>query len=243
VLCPAAASLDQIPWPADVENYNPENLCFKLPDGTYIGKIMAYVNPGWTDNGIQPSLGADAGDLNINQNTTIAAGKTLTAKGSVLFQASAASSVAFDVQNTSGASLLRVDSKDMKVVVASLEVAGTLTVNGHIVTGGPQPTIAAGPAACIDARVATNGNDTAGTITVTTGIGCTGIGRLATVTFGSAYGAAPEVVLTPANAATSSLQTYVDSGTISTTAFDLSLGGTTKPAANTDYKWYYHVVQ
>lgn len=45
-LCQNASSLDATKWPED-NGKNPAKPCFKLPDGTYIGKIMLAVNVTW----------------------------------------------------------------------------------------------------------------------------------------------------------------------------------------------------
>ena len=41
--CPSVASVDAIVWPAD-EGDNAARPCFRLPDGTYVGKVLAFVN-------------------------------------------------------------------------------------------------------------------------------------------------------------------------------------------------------
>jgi hypothetical protein len=127
-------------------------------------------------------------------------------------------------------------------VVGLATFASSITVNGHIISGGSAPTIAAGTAACTTPTVSVAGKDTAGLITITTGTGCAGTGKLATITFNTAFGAAPRVTLTPATSNAVGLGSYVDSGTISTTTFDLGIISAT-PANSTTYKWYYHVIQ
>ena len=51
--CPSVTSPEAIVWPEDPgtgAGETPKPLpCFKLPDGTYIGKIMAFVNVSWYD--------------------------------------------------------------------------------------------------------------------------------------------------------------------------------------------------
>jgi hypothetical protein len=121
-------------------------------------------------------------------------------------------------------------------------LSAAMTSTGHlVVAGSATPTIAAGTAACTTPTVSVSGSDTAGLITVTTGTGCSTSGKLATLTFGNAFGAAPNVVVTPATATAAALQSYVDSSTTSTTKFDLNSG--TTPTASTTYRWYYHVIQ
>ncbi len=129
----------------------------------------------------------------------------------------------------------------MIVTVQALVVTANLTVNGHIITGGGTPGIAAGTAACTSPTVSVSGDDTSGTITITTGSGCVSSGKLATVTFATAFGAAPHVTLTPGGSNALALGAYVDDSTISTTAFDLGTSST--PANATTYKWNYWVAQ
>ncbi len=47
-ICSSVTSIDQIIWPED-DGRNPTKPCFKLPDGTYIGKIMTFVKVSWYD--------------------------------------------------------------------------------------------------------------------------------------------------------------------------------------------------
>ena len=160
---------------------------------------------------------------------------TVTANGAVLFQDPTNSTVAFQVQDSLGNALLTADTADGYVSVT------TLVVTGHIVTGGAAPSIAAGAAACTTPTVSVAGTDTSGTITVTTGTGCAAAGKLATVTFATAFAAAPHVVITPGSAAAAGLSAYVDSSTIAAASFDID--ASTAPANSTAYKWSYVTVQ
>ncbi len=112
-------------------------------------------------------------------------------------------------QDNTGAVLAFVSAAgDLEVVNATvtgtLTVTGaatfnnTLTVNGHIITGNTSgsTTVAAEAGAGAGASASVSGNDTSGTITLNTGTGAAA-GDLATVTFANAYGAAPQVVITP----------------------------------------------
>lgn len=167
--------------------------------------------------------------------------KTLDILGDAKATAAVNSTTTFQIQDSTGTALLVADTTNMKVTVQNLVVTADLTVNGHIVSGGSAPTIAAGTAACTTPTVSIAGTDTAGIITVTTGTGCAATGKLAAITFATAFGAAPKVTLTPALAASATLQSYIDSATIATTAFDLNTG--TAPADATTYKWFYQVIQ
>jgi hypothetical protein len=164
-----------------------------------------------------------------------------TFTGQDLFKNSSNSTTAFQIQDSSGASLLTADTTTDTITVQALVVTTNLTVNGHVITGGSTPGIAAGAASCTSPTVSIAGNDTAGVITVTTGTACASSGKLATVTFASAFGAAPRVNITPASAGSVGLGAYIDNSTISTTAFDLDVTGT--PADSTTYVWNYFTFQ
>ncbi|MDQ7778188.1 MAG: hypothetical protein RDV41_00570, partial [Planctomycetota bacterium] len=43
------SSLDEIKWPEDVDGDNKAQPCFKLPDGTFVGKVMIFVDRGYHD--------------------------------------------------------------------------------------------------------------------------------------------------------------------------------------------------
>lgn len=163
---------------------------------------------------------------------------TLDVAGMARVQTTADSTTAFQIQNASGAALLAADTTNMQVTVTSLVVSTMLTVDGHIVTGGATPGIAAGAAACSTPTVSVAGNDTAGQISVTTGTGCAGAGALANLTFSSAYDAAPRVQITPGSAAAAALLPYQTS-----TVTGLTLGTANGPADSTTYLFDYLVTQ
>lgn len=124
-------------------------------------------------------------------------------------------------------------------IVVGTIASGTITVNGHIITGNAigNTTIVAGANAGTGATARISGDDISGAIIVTTGTGPTA-GVLATVTFASTYAQAPNVVFTPTGATGATLQYYVSSD-IST--FTLYSG--TSPAGSTYYSYNYHVMQ
>lgn len=47
--CPTVSSLEVINWPEDADGENSARPCFRLPDGTYIGKVMVFLNLSWYD--------------------------------------------------------------------------------------------------------------------------------------------------------------------------------------------------
>jgi len=62
--CPTINSLDEISWPEDDGN-NPAKPCFRLPDGTYVGKIMVFVNVSWYD---PDAFLTDTGELQLTSS-------------------------------------------------------------------------------------------------------------------------------------------------------------------------------
>ncbi len=142
-------------------------------------------------------------------------------------------------QDSLGNVLFKVDSSG-NLTVKSATFTGTLTMNGHIITGNSSgtTTIAAGANAGTGATASIVGNDTSGTIIVTTGTG-PAVGVLATVTFANAYGAAPDVVIAPkTNGNGATLQYYTVPGTTTFT-----LNSNNAPAGSTTYTYSYMVMQ
>jgi hypothetical protein len=174
---------------------------------------------------------------------TINSSGLLTQSGPALFQDPTDSTTALQVENSLGSILLTVDTADMTIAVnGALSVAGNITINGHVVTGGSTPTIVTGAAACTSPPTPTiTGNDTSGTISVTTGASGCASGIIASISFAGAFGAAPHVTLTPTTAGTQTLGQYIDGSTISATGFKIGTANT--PAINTTYSWSYWVAQ
>lgn len=77
--------------------------------------------------------------------------------------------------------------------------SSSITVSGHVTTRGSVPSVSRGPCIGSNGTVSISGNDAAGTVAVNAGAGaCSGI--LANITFRSAYGTTPHVVITPVGA-------------------------------------------
>jgi hypothetical protein len=167
---------------------------------------------------------------------------SIDSNGAATFSNRVNSTTGFQIQNADNSvTILGVDTTSKIVTVTSLVSTGNITVNGHIVTGGSAPAIAAGSAACTAPSISVSGTDTSGTITITTGTGCAAGGTLATVTFATPFGVAPRVLLTPATANAAGLASYIDSTAVSTTSF--AIGANTTPADSTTYKWNYIALQ
>lgn len=182
-----------------------------------------------------------SGGSGASGNITIGTGSTSGTVGSVIIKNATNAANSFMIQNSSGTALLTADTTGMTLTVKTLVVEGTLTVNGHVISGNASgtTTIAAGAAACTSPTISVNGNDTAGTITVTTGTGCGATGTLGTVTFAGAYGSAPRVIMSPAESNAATLQYY--NATTNTTTFTLDTN--TAPTDATTYKYNYWVAQ
>jgi hypothetical protein len=107
--------------------------------------------------------------------------------------------------------------------VGATTVTGNLTVNGRIISGGSAPSAVAQSGAGTSGTCSiSGGNDTAGTVSITTGSGSWAAGAQCIVTFnGGTYGAAPRVVISPTATGTAAVQPYVtSSATTFTINFD-----------------------
>jgi hypothetical protein len=179
----------------------------------------------------------DTSNIYLNRYTNATAGLTVNTN----------SNDAFVVQNASAVELLKANTNTLTLTARSLDVAYNLTVYGdivagkHIIGGGAIPTTVTGGAACTSPTVSVTGTDTSGVVTVVAGSGCGSTGAIMAVVFANAFTDIPKVTLTPATSATAALQTYVDYGTMTYGAFDIS---TNTPLTNgATYRWFYHAIQ
>jgi hypothetical protein len=171
------------------------------------------------------------GNFAVYDKNTNNAPFLISSAGAATFHNSSDSTTAFQIQNSLSSPLLTADTTDM-----------ALTIGGHIITSGITPGVSAGAAANCSGTGSTSvtGNDTSGTITVTSGSGpCAASGLLATITFSTAYSSAPQIMLSPVNSNASTLQYY--SGLSSANNFTVDTN--TIPSAITTYKYNYWVVQ
>jgi ACR3 family arsenite efflux pump ArsB len=132
-------------------------------------------------------------------------------------------------------------------VTGSAQFDGDITVDGHIITAGGQPTAtiqtAAGTPAANDpsgqpAKVVISGNDTAGTITITTSDNPTA-GDLADILFSKGYTAAPRILITGQDGRSAASFMYPANKT--TNGFQLNMDNL--PQADTTYTFDYFIVQ
>jgi hypothetical protein len=124
------------------------------------------------------------------------------------------------------------------VVTDSAEFQGDIEINGHIVTGGATPTISAEAGSGSGATTTITGNDTSGTITITTG-SAPAVGSLAKVTFAKPYASTPRIVMSPANDKTTAIQMHRGITSTSQAMFDASVA----PQPNTVYEFDYFITQ
>jgi hypothetical protein len=65
--CRKVSEPNSISWPADSDGTNSSEPCYILPDGTYVGKIMVYLNPTWYDPRIY--ITSEPEEENTEENT------------------------------------------------------------------------------------------------------------------------------------------------------------------------------
>jgi hypothetical protein len=114
----------------------------------------------------------------------------------------------------------------------------------HLSSITTTPTYTAGTGAGTAPTITVTGTDLSGNVSVLTGAAPAGTNAtIVTITFNSAYGTAPYVILQPANALTALLSgvsgVYVTSGT----GTFLIVSGSTALTTLTTYSWNYTVVQ
>ena len=124
---------------------------------------------------------------------------------------------------------------NLKVINATVD---TLTIGGHIITQGDAPQIQLMSAAGQSASATLAGNDTSGTITLTTGDQATA-DDLVKIMFNKAFGAAPRIVLTPVGKDSALVNGYVDQAT----ANDFMVGVSQAPTSGKVYTFNYQIMQ
>ncbi len=105
----------------------------------------------------------------------------------------------------------------------SIISTSTLTIAGHVITGGSAPSVSAGSGVGSNGTVSISGDDSAGTVAVNIGVGSSG-GTLAYVSFSSRYSSTPHVVMTPVGCAGNF---YISS--LNTAGFSIAVSGTPGP--------------
>jgi cytoskeletal protein CcmA (bactofilin family) len=116
----------------------------------------------------------------------------------------------------------------------SLTSNSTLTINGHVLTGGLTPSASKGTALGTNGTIGISGNDSAGTISFNVGVGAAS-GTIASVGFKTQYDRTPRVVITAIGAADTFYLTFSNS-----TGFGVGVGSALPPGG---YAINYIVMQ
>ena len=130
------------------------------------------------------------------------------------------------------------------LTVTGLTTLADIEISGHIITVGKTPAIIVASSLCSGDTVSISGNDTAGTITITTASGslnCEKAGILTKVTYSSPFSSAPHISLTAASSAAAGAQAYIDNASNNGTSYDLDTN--TALSAGQTYIWYYQTIQ
>ena len=143
---------------------------------------------------------------------------------------------------------------DGNLTVIGMTTVNNITINGHIITSGNTPQISALTNAGTNAKVTITGNDTAGTITITTGsatttVNSTGqtitsgnnpsVGDQVSLIYSKPYISLPHVLITPNNAISTGIEVYPSNQ--NNNGFIVSVNQ--QPVPNTTYMFKYFVVQ
>jgi|GEM_PF-6533137 len=194
----------------------------------------------------QISLQASGGNVVVGVLTTpdstaeLAVGTGSTTKKGIVIQAVAGQTAdLLQAQSSTGAILASISAAG-NLTVKAATVNGTLTLNGHLITGNTSgsTTATVGAASGTGGTCTVSGNDTSGEVTIVTGGSGVATGVLCTINFSSAYGVAPHTVLSPVNAASTGLQIYKTNNTI-----NFVLNTNNAPTISTTYKFDYVIAQ
>lgn len=180
------------------------------------GKIMVFVQTGYNQPTISLQVQTPTPQNQIDAAADINAGKLN----------------AVDLIVTGNASV------GGDLVVQGVTSVGILKVSKHIVTTGQVPIVKLVTDINESAQVSISGNDTAGTITVTTGDIVTSETLLSLI-FAQPFDASPRVVLTPVGKQSAALLPYVDTPT----GQGFNLGISSGLQADKVYTFNYHTFQ
>ncbi len=123
------------------------------------------------------------------------------------------------------------------VTADSINFSGDLQISRHVNTGGPTPGVSRGGAVGAGGTVSISGTDASGTVTINTG-GGPSTGILANVSFAVSYTGTPRVIISPSNAAGSTLNYYVIR-----TSTGFSVRTTNTPTSSTTYVFDFWVAE
>jgi hypothetical protein len=156
--------------------------------------------------------------------------------------------------NVSGvATITNLTVTGSATIQGNLKVAGDIetrdiTVNGHIITAGDTPQVSVLAAAGANALATVDGNDTAGSITITTGVPAQpgnpaivgpAAGDLIELTFSKSYNKAPRIIITGDDGTSVTLNVFP--GFKDTQRFRISTANLPNPQTN--YHFTYYIVE
>jgi hypothetical protein len=171
------------------------------------------------------------GQLSVDGPTTLRGAAILAAGGSVNGNLTVTGNGSFGGSLSAGV-----------VNATNLTVSGTLNIAGHLSITGPNPSVAASEGAGSGAGAQIEGNDSAGTVTITTGTIPGSVNnngsQLVIVSFKAAYGRVPKVIISPIGPNAGGLNYYVQK-----TATNFTIGTATNARSNTTYAFDYWVIQ
>lgn len=181
------------------------------------------------------------------QRSFIIQGRTLTPQTSAL---TVTSPITLEVNPPIAGSGTTFTNRPLAIrSTGDISVTGTNSTFIHVVGGGSAPTIAAGTGAGTSPTVSvgSGSTDLAGYVNVTTGTLPTLSGTVATITFNTAYTAAPHCIMINAANGNSAIlsgasMVFVNQAGITTTTFAIT-AGTTALIGATAYQFFYQVIQ
>jgi hypothetical protein len=189
------------------------------------GTVMVYIEPGYYPG---PSM------ANVIQNGDNATLTNLTVTGTA----------DFNDLNVSGATTITNLTVQTVTVSGNLTVEGLasvhdLLIDGHIITAGDTPVGVSLTALGASGSLVIDGNDTAGTLTITTGSTGLTAGELGRITFVKAFGKAPRIILSAQDENSDNARIFP----ASKTAIDYVLKTNQVLAPNTTYIFDYFIAQ
>ena len=158
---------------------------------------------------------------------------TTTLQGAVGINSNLAVRGALSVGGALSAASLNIGN----LVVTTVNASGALNFGGHLVPSGPEPAAVTSVGAG-GGSVVIDGNDTAGTIVITTGSGAQLAGEMAIITFKSRFAATPKVQLTALDGGAAGLRFYA-----TRSAGFFTINSITAPTAGGTYSFDYFITQ
>ena len=170
-------------------------------------------------------------NINVGGNQNVKG--TTTLQGAVGINSNLAVRGALSVGGALSAGSLNVGN----LVVTTVNASGALNFGGHLIPSGPTPAAVASVGAG-GGSVVIDGNDTAGTVIITTGSGAQLAGEMAIINFKTAFAGTPKVQLTPLSGSAADLHFYA-----TRSAGFFTINSTTAPVAGGTYSFDYFVSQ